>query len=129
MNKLSLFFRTFAVGGVIGLLANLLMYILASCGFSQLVVSIGTLFLLGLMGSILFACGFFERVFPKSSTTSFLPFSGLGPAMGEVYYDARKDGASIFVAALKAWKFFFIATGVGIAIAIVVGVVWELLGR
>lgn len=129
MSRFCLFFRTFVVGGVVGLLATFLMHIFVLYDFDQLTISIGTLFLLGLFGSILFASDLFERLFPKNSATSFLPFSGLGPAVGEVYYNARRSGASIFVATISAWKFFFVATGAGIAIAIITGIVWELLGR
>lgn len=121
MKKGSLVARTFVWGGCLGVAAQLLMYAYGSLGLGMLFTPLAMLLTLGIVGCALFAVGLYGRIEETGSVVSFLPFNGLGPAVAAAYLGAREQGASVPAALGTSWRFFFVAAGPGIGIALVTG--------
>lgn len=128
MSKMKMFATTFLVGGAVGCVGQLLMYAWAATGLGELLTVMAVLLTLGLSGAVLFATGLIEKAERMGSVAAFFPFYGLGAAMAKAHYDARENGASFVRGAAQTFKAFFVATGIGIAISLVVGFAMGALG-
>lgn len=126
MKKAKLFAGTFVAGGVIGVIGQALMTFWGSFGIGELLTVMALLITLGLAGAALFATGLMEKAEATGSAAAFFPFFGLGASMARAHFATRESGSSLSSGIARTFKAFFTATGIGIAVSLITGLVFGL---
>lgn len=118
---------TFLLGGMTGILGQIVLVACAAAGLEGIALPMTVLFVLGIIGCALVLAKVSDRLVASGSSVAFIAFFGMSIAMADAYRSVREAGGSRVAAFATTWRFFAMALVPGIVVAVGCGVIWALL--